>query len=185
RGERGAQRVRGDVLQACEAPLPAGQALVSSLMTALDPVVGDLVRNEQRGEQRGERRGRAGGCGELIEHHGGVSCPYCRAGWGTTRWEALCWRAGPPTGAYLERGRAVSRERGRFAERVLDGGDGLDRVRRDLVRLPHVRGLRVSQNPEQALTHVVEASGEVAGEIADLIDTGRGCEQNFLDFANC
>src|SRR5690606_12100813 len=79
---------------------PGGQALVSGVVAGLDPVVGGLVGDEQRDERRGERRARAGGCGELIEHHDGVSSPCCAMRDGGTRREACAGGTGPPAGAW-------------------------------------------------------------------------------------
>src|SRR5690606_9295581 len=88
---------RGDVRGARQPPPPAGQALVSGLVAGLDPVVGDLVGDEQGGERRGER-GRAGGRGELIEHHGGLRS--VDSGGAGTRREACAGGTGPPAGAW-------------------------------------------------------------------------------------
>src|SRR5690606_21669587 len=72
---------------------------------------GDLVGDEQRDERRGERRGRAGGCGELIEHHGGVSSPCCAMRDGGTRREVRAWRCGASRRCLVSR-------RGRTGQRV-------------------------------------------------------------------
>src|SRR5690606_14191483 len=72
-----------------DAPLVAGQALVSGLVAGLDPVVGDLVGDEQRDEHHGERRGDGRGG---VSHDGVLrSVDGGRAG---TRREARAWRYG-------------------------------------------------------------------------------------------